>query len=58
FNEAFSPSAQELEWAHKVVAAANDAATRGLSAFSLNGKMIDPPVVRRAHEILILVGNN
>ncbi|MDX8535993.1 CoA ester lyase, partial [Mesorhizobium sp. VK25D] len=54
FNEAFSPSAQELEWAHKVVAAENDAATRGLSAFSLNGKMIDPPVVRRAHEILAL----
>ncbi|WP_287266408.1 CoA ester lyase [Mesorhizobium sp.] len=58
FNEAFSPSAQELEWAHKVVAAVNDAATRGLSAFSLNGKMIDPPVVRRAHEILTLAGNN
>lgn len=58
FNEAFSPSAQELEWAHKVVAAKNDAATRGLSAFSLNGKMIDPPVVQRAHEILALADNN
>ncbi|WP_292403595.1 CoA ester lyase [Mesorhizobium sp.] len=58
FNEAFSPSAQELEWAHKVVAAENDAATRGLSAFSLNGKMIDPPVVRRAHEILAFSSNN
>ncbi|MER9390252.1 CoA ester lyase [Mesorhizobium sp. M0435] len=58
FNEAFSPSAQELEWAHRVVAAENDAATRGLSAFSLNGKMVDPPVVRRAHEILALASNN
>ncbi|MER9548421.1 CoA ester lyase [Mesorhizobium sp. M0322] len=58
FNEAFSPSARELEWAHKVVAAENDAATRGLSAFSLNGKMIDPPVVRRAHEILAFSSNN
>ncbi|MFB9983104.1 HpcH/HpaI aldolase/citrate lyase family protein [Mesorhizobium kowhaii] len=57
FNEAFSPSAQELEWAHCVVAAQNDAATRGLSAFSLNGKMVDPPVVRRAYEILALAGN-
>ncbi|MER9533860.1 CoA ester lyase [Mesorhizobium sp. M0309] len=54
FNEAFSPSAQELEWARDVVAAENDAASRGLSAFSLNGKMVDPPVVRRAHEILAL----
>lgn len=58
FNEAFSPSEQELEWAHSVVAAENDAATRGLSAFSLNGKMIDPPVVRRAHEILALASDN
>lgn len=58
FNEAFSPSAQELEWAHRVVAAENDAATRGLSAFSLNGKMVDPPVVRRAYEILALGSDN
>ncbi|MES0007835.1 CoA ester lyase [Mesorhizobium sp. M0062] len=58
FNEAFSPSAQELEWAHQVVAAEHDAATRGRSAFSLNGKMIDPPVVRRAHEISALASNN
>lgn len=58
FNEAFSPSEQELEWARCVVAAEHDAATRGLSAFSLNGKMIDPPVVRRAHEILALANNN
>lgn len=52
FNEAFSPSAQDLEWAHGVIAAEQDAAAHGLSAFSLNGKMVDPPVVRRAHEIL------
>ncbi|RWI04970.1 MAG: CoA ester lyase [Mesorhizobium sp.] len=58
FNEAFSPSKQELEWAHRVIAADNDAAVRGLSAFALNGKMIDPPVVRRAHEILGLSSNS
>ncbi|MER8396169.1 CoA ester lyase [Mesorhizobium sp. M1340] len=58
FNEAFSPSAEELEWARRVIAAHNDAATRGLSAFSFNGKMIDPPVVRRAQEILALASNN
>ncbi|MER8887292.1 CoA ester lyase [Mesorhizobium sp. M0816] len=58
FNEAFSPSAQEVEWARAVVAAENDAAARGLSAFSLDGRMVDPPVVRRAHEILTLSGSN
>ncbi|WP_353642557.1 CoA ester lyase [Mesorhizobium sp. WSM2239] len=58
FNEAFSPSAQELEWAHRVVAAENDAAMHGLSAFAMDGKMIDSPVVRRAHQILILAGDD
>lgn len=58
FNEAFSPSAQEVAWARAVVAAENDAAARGLSAFSLDGRMVDPPVVRRAHEILTLAGSN
>ncbi|TIM16819.1 MAG: CoA ester lyase [Mesorhizobium sp.] len=58
FNEAFSPSAREIEWAGRVLAAKEDAATRGVSAFSLNGKMIDPPVVRRANEILALASNN
>ncbi|WP_210327734.1 HpcH/HpaI aldolase/citrate lyase family protein [Mesorhizobium silamurunense] len=58
FNEAFSPSAQEVEWARSVVAAEDDAIKRGLSAFSLNGKMVDPPVVRRAREILALASNN
>ncbi|MDX8483444.1 hypothetical protein RFN28_34170 [Mesorhizobium sp. VK24D] len=58
FNEAFSPSAQELEWARRAVAAENDGATSGLSALSLNGKMIDPPVVRRAREILALANSD
>lgn len=58
FNEAFSPSPQELEWAHRVLAAEHDAAMRGLSAFSLDGKMVDPPVVRRAHEVLALGSDN
>ncbi|RWG84647.1 MAG: CoA ester lyase [Mesorhizobium sp.] len=58
FNETFSPSAQEIKWARDVIAAENDAAARGLSAFSLNGKMIDPPVVRRAHDTLALAGSN
>ncbi|PBB30515.1 CoA ester lyase [Mesorhizobium sp. WSM3868] len=58
FNEAFSPTDQELEWARRVIAAENDAGARGMSAFSLNGRMIDPPVVRRAHELIALAGEN
>jgi citrate lyase subunit beta/citryl-CoA lyase len=35
-----------------------DAAARaeGRGAFQLDGKMVDPPVVRRAEEILALAG--
>lgn len=57
-NEAFSPGTEDLEWARRVVAAQTDAAGRGLCAFEMDGKMIDPPVVRRAHEILALSGSN
>ncbi|RWQ32468.1 CoA ester lyase [Mesorhizobium sp.] len=54
FNEAFSPSAQELEWAHRVVAAQTDSSARGRGAFALDGKMVDAPVIRRAREIIAL----
>ncbi|RWK68614.1 MAG: CoA ester lyase [Mesorhizobium sp.] len=37
-NEAFSPSAQELEWARRVVAAEKDAAGRGLCAFAIDAR--------------------
>ncbi|WP_292064720.1 CoA ester lyase [Mesorhizobium sp.] len=51
FNEAFSPSAEELEWARRVLAAQKDAAGQGRGAFAFEGKMVDPPVIRRAQEI-------
>ncbi|WP_027155864.1 CoA ester lyase [Mesorhizobium sp. WSM2561] len=57
-NHAFSPGTGEIEWARRVVAAQKDAAGRGLWAFAIDGKMIDPPVVRRAHEILALAGSD
>ncbi|MER8516353.1 hypothetical protein NKH47_25915 [Mesorhizobium sp. M1060] len=50
--------AEARQWARGVVAAESDAVARGLSAFAMDGKMIDPPVVRRAHEILALAGSN
>jgi citrate lyase subunit beta/citryl-CoA lyase len=49
-NEAFSPSQQELEWAHAVLAAWRNAGESGVA--SLGGKMIDKPVVERARAML------
>jgi citrate lyase subunit beta / citryl-CoA lyase len=48
-NACFAPSAEEIEWATRVVEAA--AAARG-AAISLDGKMVDRPVIARAEAIL------
>jgi citrate lyase subunit beta/citryl-CoA lyase len=51
-NEAFAPTAKELDYAVKVVAAFEEASRRGLGVVSLGTKMIDAPVVRRAQRIV------
>ncbi len=53
FNRAFMPSAQEIAWARRVVEAA-DLSPAG--AFTLDGRMIDAPVVSRARYILDRLG--
>ncbi|TIN72911.1 MAG: CoA ester lyase [Mesorhizobium sp.] len=52
FNDAFSPSPQELEWARRVLAAEKDATGQGIGAFALDGRMVDPPVIQRARDII------
>ncbi len=48
-NRAFSPSAEELAWARRVLQAADEA--RG-AAVAVDGKMVDRPVILRAELIL------
>lgn len=48
-NSAFQPTHAEIQWAQNVV---NEADRRDGSAFSLNGKMIDAPVLQRARRLL------
>ena len=55
-NDAFTPTPEELDWARRVVAADAAARAEGRGAFAIDGKMVDPPVVRRAEEILALAG--
>lgn len=47
-NEAFTPSADEVEKAKGIVVAYEDAERRGLGVVALGSKMIDAPVVKRA----------
>jgi citrate lyase subunit beta / citryl-CoA lyase len=51
-HEAFQPTAAEIEKALKVVAAFEEAQSKGLAVVSLGSKMIDPPVVHRALKLV------
>ena len=51
-NEAFTPSAAEIEHARRVVAAFEDAERAGRGATSLEGQVVDVPVVKRARSLL------
>ena len=53
-NETFSPSAAEIEHARRVVEAFEEAARRGRGSTSLDGKVVDVPVVKRAQATLEL----
>ncbi len=51
-NVCFSPSAREIAWAHRVVAAYEEAERHGRGSTSLDGRVIDAPVVKRARAVL------
>jgi len=51
-HEAFAPSQAEIEKAAKIVTAFEEAQQRGLGVVSLGSKMIDPPVVERARQLV------
>ena len=53
-NEMFGPSADEVAYARKVVDAWDQAEAQGRGSLSLDGRMIDVPVVKRAQNLLTL----
>lgn len=57
-NEIFSPTAEELEEARRVVHAFDEALARGHGAVALDGRMLDAPVVDRARRVLRAAGQN
>ncbi len=52
----FAPTEKEIEKAKRIVLALEDAQKKGTGVVSLGSKMIDPPVVKRAQNILRLTG--
>lgn len=51
-HQLFSPTRQEVEQAQRIITAAEEAEKQGLGVVSLNGKMIDAPIIERAKLVL------
>ena len=51
-NKQFAPSEKEIQFAERVMAALEDAKKQGKGAFSLDGKMVDKPIIERAETTL------
>ena len=52
-NEVFLPNEKLIIWAKRVKAASDEATAKGIGVFSLDGKMVDKPVMERAEKILV-----
>ncbi|ELY88234.1 Citryl-CoA lyase [Natrialba hulunbeirensis JCM 10989] len=50
-NEAFTPTAEELEWATAVLEAKREADGEGRGVFEVDGEMIDAPLIAQAERI-------
>jgi citrate lyase subunit beta/citryl-CoA lyase len=51
-NEAFTPSAEDVAYARKLIQADAKAAAEGRGSFQVDGKMIDIPVIERARKMI------
>lgn len=49
-NDIFSPTKSEIEWAQRVIKSVDDNIGKG--AFSLDGKMVDKPIILKAKKII------
>ena len=53
-NERFSPTADELAYAHRVASAFEEAVARGDASVAVGGQLVDRPIVLRAQRLLDL----
>jgi citrate lyase subunit beta/citryl-CoA lyase len=54
-NEVFGPTAEEVAWARRILAAWTEAEARNLASLQLDGEFVDPPIAARARRILATV---
>jgi citrate lyase subunit beta/citryl-CoA lyase len=53
---AYSPTEAERDWARRVIAASEAAAAEGRGSLTVDGRMVDEPVVQRARRVLASAG--
>lgn len=53
-NAIYAPTEKEIQHAKEVIWAINEAEAKGSGVISLNGKMIDKPIVERAQRVIAL----
>ena len=56
-NEIFTPSKNEVNYAIRIIEGVKVANEKGLGAFSLDGKMVDAPIIKRALNLLKMSGD-
>lgn len=54
-NEIYTPTPKEVENAERVIDAIAQAKAKGSGVISMNGKMVDKPIVARAHRVMQLI---
>ena len=55
-HQVYTPTADEVTWAKRVIVAYDEAVARGTGAINLDGKLIDVPMVERARRVLERAG--
>lgn len=53
-NNVYKPSEKEINNALNVIAAIQEAESKGSGVIALNGKMIDKPIVEREERVIML----
>ena len=52
-NEVYLPTEKEIIWAQRVMKAKEEAFAKGLGVLSLDGKMVDKPVIENAEKVIL-----
>jgi citrate lyase subunit beta/citryl-CoA lyase len=51
-NDAFTPSEERIDWARRVLKARDEAERAGRGVFSVDGEMIDAPLIAQAEDVI------